>query len=343
MPIDVSHYGTAPDGRSVRRYTLKNSHGLRAELIDYGATLVRLEVPDRSGHPADVVLGYDSLEGYVRDKDYLGCTVGRFANRICRAKFTLDGKTYTLAANDNGNHLHGGAVGFNKRLWTARVAEPDAVEFAYVSPDGEENYPGRLDVKVVYTLTETDELKIDYTAVTDAPTIVNLTNHAYWNLRGAGNGDILNHVLTLFADRYTPVGSELVPDGRILPTAGTGLDFTVPHAIGERIGQVPGGYDHNFAVPGPIGTLRPMAKLLEPSSGRVLEILATNPGIQFYTGNFLDGTIRGKGGLAYQKHFGLCLETQHYPDSPNHENFPSVVLRPGETYRQTTIHGFSTI
>lgn len=343
MPIETSNFGTTPDGREAQLFTITNARGLRAKVTNYGATLVSLETPDRDGKLTDVALGYDSLEGYVNDTCYLGSTVGRFANRIRRAKFTLDGREYTLAGNDDGHHLHGGSVGYNKRLWDAKVSQPDAVEFTYTSPDGEENYPGELKVKVVYTLTDANELKIDYTATTDAPTIVNLTNHTYWNLRGPAAGDILDHELTLQSDEYTAVSPELVPSGKIAKTAGTPLDFASPHVVSERIARVEGGYDHNFIVRGKAGTLRPMAKVVEKTTGRVMDISATNPAIQFYTGNFLDGTVKGKGGVVYQKHFGLCLETQHYPDTPNHDNFPSVVLRPGETYRQTTVHAFSTL
>ncbi|MBN1943182.1 MAG: galactose mutarotase [Phycisphaerae bacterium] len=338
MPIETSNFGTSPV-----LFTVTNARGLRAKITNYGATLVSLEAPDKNGKLTDIVLGYDSLEGYINDTCYLGCTVGRFANRIRRAKCTLDGMEYLLTANDKGHHLHGGGVGFNKRLWAGRAVEPSAVEFTYTSPAGEENYPGELKVKVVYTLTDANELKIDYTAVTDAPTIINLTNHAYWNLRGPAAGDILGHEVTIESDEYTAVSPELVPSGEIAPLAGTPLDFTTPHAVGERIAQIEGGYDHNFVVRGKPGELRPMAKVVEKTTGRVMDISATNPAIQFYTGNFLDGTVTGKGSVVYQKHFGLCLETQHYPDSPNHDNFPSVVLRPGETYRQTTVHKFSTL
>lgn len=344
MPIVSANFGTTPDGKPVQLFTIVNAKGLKAKITNYGATLVSLETPDRNGKLADVTLGYDSLDGYVNDKSYLGCSVGRFANRIRGAKFTLDGREYMLAPNDKGHHLHGGDVGFNKRLWNAKAVGTNAVEFTYTSPAGEERYPGEMKVKIVYTLTDRNELKIDYTATTDAPTIVNLTNHTYWNFRGPAAGDILGHELTLQSDEYTAISPELVPSGEIAGVAGTPLDFTSPHVIGERIGKVEGGYDHNYIVRGKLGELRPMAKVVEKTTGRVMEISATNPAIQFYSGNFLDETVvTGKGGMVYHIHDGLCLETQHYPDSPNHENFPSVVLRPGETYRQTTVHAFSTI
>jgi aldose 1-epimerase len=344
MSVETSTFGTTSDGKTAQLFTITNANGLTATITEYGATLVGLETPDKDGNLADITLGYDSLDGYVADTCYFGCTVGRFANRIRRAKFTLDGKEITLAGNDHGHHLHGGDVGFNKKVWDAKIVEPDAVEFSYTSSDGEENFPGELKVKVVYTLNDADELKIDYTATTDAPTIVNLTNHTYWNLRGPAAGDVLGHEVTIESDEYTAVSPELVPNGQIAPLAGTPLDFSTPHTVGQRIGQVEGGYDHNYVVRGELGKLRPMAKVVENTTGRVMEISATNPAIQFYSGNFLDETVvTGKGGVVYHKHFGLCLETQHYPDSPNHENFPSVVLRPSQTYRQTTVHKFSTL
>lgn len=342
MTTASTSFGTTPDGQAVELFTLTNANGLKAKITNYGAILVSLETPDKDGQLVDITLGYDTLDDYVKDECYFGCTVGRFANRIRQGKFTLDGKEYTLAGNDEGHHLHGGDVGFSKRVWKVEPVEPDAVKFFYSSPDGEEHYPGALDVTVVYTLSDENELKIDYTATADAPTIVNLTNHTYWNLRGPAAGNILDHLVTIEADEYTEVNEELVPNGEIVPTAGTALDFSSPHTVGERIAQIEGGYDHNYVARGPAGQLRPMAKVVDPTRGRVMEIAATNPGIQFYTGNFLDGTITGKDGLAYRQHAALCLETQHYPDSPNHDNFPSVVLRPGETYRQTTVHKFST-
>ena len=367
--VDQKPFGKTRDGKPAHLFHLTNDRGLAADLADYGATLVRLLAPDRKGQPGDVTTGFDSLAGYLDKNPYLGCTVGRCANRVGAGKFTLDGKTIQLATNDGPNHLHGGNVGFDKKLWSASPNEGGdgpSVVFTYRSPDGEENYPGNLDVTVVYTLNTRNELVIDYTARTDAATICNLTNHAYWNLRDAGKTDVLGHVLTVNADRYTPVsetpfgsepfGSELraellraellMPTGKLAPVEGTAMDFRTPHAVGERIGRITGGYDHNYVInPDSSGLGTPLAlaaRLHDPQTGRVLEILTTEPGIQLYTGNFLDGTITGRGGCRYNKHAALCLEAQHFPDSPNHAEFPSIVLRPGQTYRQTTVHRFLT-
>ncbi|MCY2932493.1 MAG: galactose mutarotase, partial [Planctomycetota bacterium] len=328
--MDVKVYGSLPDGRQAMLYTLVNRHGLRARLTDFGAILVSLETPGRDGRLADVTLGYDGLDGWVGDRCYMGATAGRYANRIAKGRFSLDGRAYQLATNDGPNHLHGGVKGFNKVLWAGRGVEaPGArgVAFRYVSPDGEEGYPGTLDVTVTYTLTDANELTVDYAATTDSPTVVNLTHHSYWNLRGGvgGLGETLAHELALHADRFTPSDATLIPTGERKAAAGTPMDFTHPTAIGARIAQVPGGYDHNWALRGPAGVLSPAARVFEPDSGRVMEILTTEPGIQFYSGNFLDGTVRGKGGAAYQKHAGLCLETQHFPDSPNQPAFPTTV------------------
>ena len=342
--LEQSVYGTAPDGRQVDLFTLTNAAGLRARVIPYGAILVGLEVPGRDGKLADVTLGYDTMDGWVNDTSYLGATVGRCANRIAFARFTLEGTEYTLAANDGPHHLHGGIVGFNKVVWGAepvRAEDAAGVKLTYLSPDGEEGYPGSLAVTVVYTLTDAGELKIEYTATTDRPTIVNLTHHSYWNLAGPAAGDVLGHELMIAADHYTPVDAGLIPTGELAPVAGTPMDLTVPTAIGARIDQVAGGYDHNYVLRGG-GELPLAARVREPASGRVMEIHTAEPGIQFYSGNFLDGTITGKGGVVYHKHQGFCLEAQHYPDSPNQPDFPSVVLRPGQTYRQTTGHRFST-
>ena len=342
--MDANAYGTLPDGRQATLFTLVNRHGLRARLTDFGAILVSLETPDREGRLADVTLGYDALDGWVADACYMGATAGRYANRIAKGRFTLDGRTYRLATNDGPNHLHGGVKGFNKVLWSGQgVQVPGAagVAFRYPSPDGEEGYPGALAVTVTYTLTDADELTVEYAATTDAPTIVNLTHHSYWNLRGGGQGDTLGHELTLHADRYTPVDATLIPTGELKAVAGTPMDFTRPTGIGARIADVPGGYDHNWVLRGPDGALSPAAEVYEPHTGRVMKVLTTEPGIQFYAGNFLDGRLRGKGGAAYRKHAGFCLETQHYPDSPNQPAFPTTVLRPGQTYRQKTVHRFS--
>jgi aldose 1-epimerase len=342
--IVKSPFGTLPDGSSVELYTLTNKNGLKARLMTYGATLVSLELPDRNGVFADCVLGYDSLDGYVKNSPYFGAIVGRYGNRIARGKFVLDGKTFTLATNNGANHLHGGIRGFDKVVWAAaQVSEVGAVgvQFSYLSKDGEEGYPGNLDVTVVYTLTDADELTISYEATTDKPTVVNLTHHSYFNFSG-GRRDILGHELMLAADRYTPVDEGLIPTGVLAPVAGTAMGFMSPTAIGARIVDVPGGYDHNYVLTGGGGTPTLAARVYEPESGRVMEITTVEPGIQFYSGNFLDGTIAGKGGRIYGKHWGFCLETQHFPDSPNRPSFPSTVLKPGEIYKTSTTHKFST-
>ncbi len=346
MSVTSEPFGALPDGTPVEVYTLANRKGIEARIMTYGATLVSLRLPDRNGRLEDVLLGFDGLAGYLGTHPYFGVVVGRYANRIARGKFTLGGVTYTLAQNNNGNSLHGGLRGFDKVVWNAQpVPGPGAVgvKLTYRSKDMEEGYPGNLAVTVVYTLTDADELKIAYEAVTDKATPVNLTNHAYWNLAGQGRGDILGHVLELSADSYTAVDSaaNLIPTGEIKDVRGTPLDFTAPHAIGERIAQVEGGYDHNFVLRSGGGALALAARVVEPSSGRVMEIFTDQPGIQLYTGNFLDGAVKGKGGVAYRKHFGFCLETQHFPDSPNHPNFPSTILEPGKTYATVTVHKLS--
>ena len=348
MAITREVFGSLPDGTAVDIFTLKNEAGLEARIMTYGATLVSLKVPDRGGAFADVNLGFDTLAGYLGAHPYFGVIVGRYANRIAKARFNLNGVEYGLAPNNNGNTLHGGLRGFDKVVWTAealQVAAGVGLRLTYLSKDMEEGFPGNLAVTVVYMVTNANELTIDYEAVTDKATPVNLTNHAYWNLKGEGNGDVLGHVLRLAADRITAVDSpvNLIPTGEILPVAGTPFDFTSPHAIGERIAQVEGGYDHNFVLKSGGGTLGLAARVEEPGSGRVLEIWTDQPAIQLYTGNFLDGTVIGKGGKAYRKHFGFCLETQHYPDSPNHPSFPSTILEPGRTYRTTTVHKFSVM
>jgi aldose 1-epimerase len=340
-------FGRLPDGQEVVLYTLRNRHGLTAKVMTYGAILVNMVVPDRSGRMGDVTLGFDSLDGYLKGHPYFGATVGRYANRIAKGKFTLNGTAYTLATNNGPNSLHGGLKGFDKVVWKAEaldVADGAAVRFTYVSKDGEEGYPGTLKATVTYTMTDNDELRLDYTATTDKPTVVNLTNHAYWNL--AAEGDILAHNLQLFADRYTPVDDTLIPTGELKPVAGTPMDFRKPMPIGSRIDQLtndPRGYDHNYVLTSGGSKTPVLAAIVEePKSGRVLEILTTEPGLQFYTGNFLDGTLKGKHGVVYQKHAAFCLEADHFPDSPNQPTFPSVVLLPGAVYSQTTIHKFST-
>jgi aldose 1-epimerase len=345
--VEKRPFGKLPDGTEVDLYVLTN--GMTAKIMTYGATLIELQVPDRDGKFADVVLGFDNLEGYVAGHPFFGSTVGRCANRIAKGKFTLDGKEYTLATNNKPNHLHGGNKGFDKVVWKAEAVEGKpgdaSVRFNYFSKDGEEGYPGTLKAVVTYTLTVRNELQIDYKATTDQATPVNLTNHSYFNLAGQGSGDILGHELMVAADRYTPTDATLIPTGKIEPVHDTPLDFRKPTPIGKRIGEIkadPVGYDHNFVMRGEGKKLDLAARVLDPTSGRVMEVLTTEPGVQFYTGNFLDGKNKGKGGAVYKKHAGFCLETQHFPDSVNHANFPSVILKPGETYRSTTIYRFAT-
>ena len=335
-------FGKTPGGTPVELYALSNGR-MTAKVMTYGAILTELDVPDRNGKPGNVVLGFDSLEGYLAGHPYFGATVGRVANRVGGAKFSLDGKDYTLAVNNGPNSLHGGVKGFDKVVWKAEDASGPtgpAVKFTYRSPDGEEGYPGNLDVAVTYTVTDQNELKIDYKATTDKATPVVLTNHSYFNLAGPASGTILDHELTLAAGQYTPGDATMIPTGSIVPVKGTPLDFTTATPIGARIDQIkadPVGYDHNFVIdPG----ARPAARVRDPKSGRVMDVFTTEPGVQFYTGNFLDGSVKGKGGVAYKKHQAFCLEAQHFPDSVHHANFPSTILRPGQTYTQTTIYQF---
>ena len=347
MNIKKEAFGQLPDGREVHIFTLTNAHGIRARIMNYGATVVSLEVPDRDGKTADIVLGHDSLEGYLEASPYFGCIVGRYGNRIAKGSFNLDGKEYTLAVNNGENHLHGGLKGFDKRLWTTETLTHEGevgavgVKLTYVSENGEEGYPGNLTATVSYTLTDDNVLKINYAAETDRATPVNLTHHGYFNLSGQGTGDILGLELMLNADHFTPVDEGLIPTGESRPVTDTPWDFTAAKPIGRDIDQVAGGYDHNFVLRGETGTKKPAARLYDPVSGRIMEIHTTEPGIQFYTGNFLDGTITGKDLRVYQKHYGLCLETQHYPDSPNQPGFPTTILRPGETYKTQTVFIFS--
>ncbi len=347
-PVMKEPFGKMPDGQQIDRYTLRNKNGLVAKVTTYGALLTELHAPDRDDNLGDVVLGFDDLEGYLTDSSYFGCTTGRVANRIKEAKFTLDEKEYILAANYGSNHLHGGETGLNKRVWKGEEIENQlgqTVKFSYGSPDGEEGYPGNLDIEVTYTLTQADELRIDYKATTDQPTPVNLTNHSYFNLSGAGTGTILDHEMMITADHYTPGDDTSTPTGEIRSLEGTILDFNEPIAIGARIDQLggdPGGYDYNYVLRNQDGSLALAATVYDPESGRVMEIYTTEPGVQFYTGNYLDGTVTGKSGKVYDKHYGFCLETQHYPNSVNIPDFPSIILRPGQTYRQTTVHKLST-
>lgn len=342
--IRSKSFGTLDNGKPVSAIILENENSIRAVLSPYGATLVSLDLPDKQGNLENVILGYDNVKGYVEDACFFGCTVGRYANRIARGEFELNGKHYSLACNDGQNHLHGGKIGLNKILWQQETQEnPDKsnVVFSYLSPDGEEGYPGNLDIKVVYTLNEDNELVIDYTATTDQPTPVNLTNHAYWNLRGAGRGSILDHVLLLHCNAYLPVDSGAIPTGIIQPVAGSPFDFTSPKRIGDDIEQTENGYDHCYVINESQETPAPAAMVHDPSSGRTMEITTTKPGIQLYTGNFLDG-VKGADGAVFNRQEALCLETQFYPDSINQPAFPSPVLNPGETYNHKTVHRFST-
>jgi len=345
MPISKEPYGHTPDREAVDLYTLTNANGIEAQITTYGGIVTVLRTPDRAGKAADVVLGFDALDGYLAGHPYFGALCGRYANRIAKGVFAIDGTEYRLATNDGDNHLHGGVKGFDKAVWAAEPAHrDDAVGLAltHVSPDGDEGYPGTLSVAVTYWLTDADALRIEYQAETDRATCVNLTNHSYFNLAGAGEGDILAHQLQIDADGYTPVGPDLIPTGKIAAVAGTALDFRTPRAIGERIEEVAPGYDHNFVLRGQSGDLTRAARVYEPTSGRVMEVHTTEPGVQLYTGNFLDGAVTGKRGVAYEQHYAFCLETQHYPDSPNQPGFPSTALRAGETYRQVTQYAFST-
>lgn len=360
MTLREESYGRLPQGPEIRKFTFANSKGMEAVVISYGATLVALRAPDRRGRVANVNLGFDSLEAYLRSPGYLGAGVGRFGNRIRLGRFTLNGREYALSVNNPArnavHHLHGGVRGFSKVAWKARpIRERSSagVSLSYLSEDGEEGYPGTLRVTMNYTLNEEGELGLQYTARADKPTPVNLTQHSYWNLAGAGSGPILDHELTLHCPFYVPVDETLIPTGEVLSVKGTPFDFTEHRAIGREIGKTPGGYDHCFVVGAaarqrsvPAGRDLPpspvtVAELYEPASGRHMEVLSTMPGVQFYTGNFLSG-LAGAEGAVYNRHAGLCLETEFFPDSPNQPHFPSCILRPGETYRHLTVHRFST-
>jgi len=340
------------DGQAVSLYSLKNKNGMIAKITNYGALLTALQVPDRDGELADVVLGFDNLQGYLDGHPYFGCTVGRIANRIAKGKFTLENQEYTLATNNTPNHLHGGDVGFDKKVWTVEEADAHSVKMAYTSPDGEEGYPGRLTATVVYSLSDNNALQVEMSATTGATTIVNLVNHSYWNLEGHNSGNILGHELMLNASTYTPVDSTFIPIGTIDPVKHTPFDFTQAKAIGTEINQLigngpsdPGGYDINLVLDGEYGEMKLAAKVKDYKSGRVMEIYTTDPGVQFYTGNFLDGSVKGKGGAFYRKHAAFCLETQKYPDSINNEGkqgWYSVILRPGEIYSHTDLYKFTT-
>ncbi|MBU2651659.1 MAG: galactose mutarotase [Bacteroidetes bacterium] len=342
MQIERENFGVV-DSTTVYLYTLRNEKGMEVSITNFGGIVTSIKVPDKNGEFADIVLGFDSLTPYTGEHPYFGCIVGRYANRIARGSFVLEGKTYTLATNNGPNHLHGGLAGFDKKIWKAtdQVKNDTAsLILEYTSPDGEEGYPGNLSVVVKYSLNNQNELIVSYRATTDAPTPVNLTQHSYFNLAGAGNGDILGHIMMIDADRYTEVDETLIPTGNLPLVEGTPMDFRKPEPIGSRIDQVTGGYDHNYVLNNE-GEMRVVARVMEPESGRTLEVLTTEPGIQFYSGNFLDGSITGKQGKTYFKHYGFCLETQHFPDSPNQPGFPDAILEPGEDYKYTAIFRFS--
>ena len=348
--VSRASFGVTPDGDSVDVFTLANASGVEVRAITYGGIIVSLRVPDRDGRLGDIVLGFDNLDGYVEGSPYFGAIVGRYANRIANGQFTLAGETYHLATNNGPNHLHGGVRGFDKIVWHAEMLESDsgvAVIFTHTSPDGDEGYPGTLSIRVTYALTPGNELVVDYFATTDHATPINLSQHTYFNLAGDGRRDVLEHVLTIDAAHFTPVDATLIPTGVIAPVAGTPFDFTTPTAIGARIDledeqlENGGGYDHNFVLDRDGAGLAHAARVEEPTTGRVLDVYTTEPGLQFYSGNFLDGSIIGKSGRAYRHRYGFCLETQHFPDSPNQPAFPSTILRPGVEYRSRTVFVFS--
>ena len=349
--ITKSDFGKTPDGQSVELYTLRNSKGAEADIMTYGGAVQKLIMPDKDGKMADIVLGFDTLDGYTGTNcPYFGALIGRYGNRIGAGTFSLEGQTYTLPKNNNGNTLHGGLKGFDKVVWTARpsvgVHGPQLI-LAYVSKDGEEGFPGNLEVTAIYTLTEDNELKLEYTARTDKPTVVNLTHHSYFNLAGQGNGDILNHLVYINSDKTTPVDSGLIPTGAFADVTGSPFDFRTPTSIGARINdpnmvlQYGPGYDHNWVINKPLGQYGLMARVKEPNSGRVMEVWSDEPGLQFYAGNFLDGSITGKDGKVYQRHYAFAMEPQHFPDSPNKPNFPSTELKPGQVYRNIIVYKFS--
>jgi len=345
MNITKQPFGQTPDGEKVDLYTLTNANGLQLKVMTYGGIVTELRVPDRDGKLGDIVLGYDNLDDYIKANPYFGALIGRYGNRIGEGKFTLDGTEYTLATNNGPNHLHGGIKGYDKVVWKAEpvnIDEGAALKLTYLSKDGEEGYPGNLSCTVIYVLTNKDEWKIQYEALTDKPTILNLTNHSYFNLGGHDSPDTLGHELQINADNFTPVDAGLIPTGEIKPVKGTPMDFTQINTIGSRIAQVEGGYDHNYVLnkPDDQKQLSWAVTVTEPATGRQMQIFTTEPAVQFYSGNFLDGSNEGKGAV-YNKHAGFCLETQHYPDSPNKPDFPSVVLRPGEKYTHLAVHRFS--
>jgi len=349
MKINQREFGRMPSGEIIPLYTLQNSHGHSISVTPFGAIITSIIVPDREGKPGDVVLGYDRLEDYLRENPYFGCVAGRYANRVAKGKFNIEGKEYILTINDGPNHLHGGTDGFDKKIWQTRTISEEefvGIELSCRSPDGEEGYPGNLEVTVRYTWNDRNELRVEYQATSDKITICNLTQHSYFNLRDAGRTPILDHLLMIDAETITPVNETLIPTGEYMQVASSPFDFRKPTAIGLNIGsdhpqiEFGKGYDHNFVLKGKAGELRPAAVLTDPASGRSLTVSTTEPGLQFYSGNFLDGRLKGKGGTVYGLRHGLCLETQHFPDSPNHNRFPSTLLKPGEIYSSTTVYTF---
>lgn len=343
LSIMKAPFGTV-DQKQVNLYTLTNKHGIVVKITNYGAIITQIWTPDRDGQVGDIVLGYDSIQGYIDKNPYFGAIAGRYANRIAGGRFTLNGTSYQLSKNDGNNHLHGGIKGFDKVVWDATEIQDSSsvgLELSYLSKDGEEGYPGNLSVNVRYLLNDSNELTTVITATTDKDCPVNLCNHTYFNLTTADT-NVLGHILSIVASQLTDVNDELIPTGTLPPVAGTPMDFNTPHEIGARIEDVKGGYDHNYVLDKKPGDLALAATLLDPKSGREVKIFTTQPGLQFYSGNFLDGSVTGKGGKVYQKHYGLCLETQHFPDSPNHPDFPNTILKPGEVYQETTVYQFST-
>jgi aldose 1-epimerase len=344
--ISKADFGKTPQGQTIEIYTLRNAHGAEAQIITFGGIVTSLKVPDKSGKLGDVVLGYDYLDGYLTNNPYFGATIGRYGNRIANGKFSVDGKTYTLAQNNGSNNLHGGPNGFDKVVWNVEKASGDSLELGYLSKDGDQGFPGNLKARVRFTLTDDNALKIENTATTDKPTVVNLTHHSYFNLAGEGSGNILNHEVTINADKFLPVNANLIPTGEFRPVKGTPFDFLAPHKVGERINAgdeqltLGNGYDHCWVVNKKSGELGLAATAYDAGSGRFMEVLSTEPATQFYTGNHVD-VAKGKNGHSYAKNSGFCFEPQHYPDSPNHPEFPSVVLRPGQTFKNTIIYKFS--
>lgn len=341
--VKQQKYGNA-DGKDIMQYTLTNAAGMTVKIINYGGTITNIMVPDSSGNFGDVVLGFDSLDGYLKKENpYFGCITGRYANRIGRGKFSIDGKPYQLPINNNGNTLHGGVSGFNRKFWAGEILPGDSsIKFSYLSKDGEEGFPGNCNVEVLYTLSQNNELKIEYKATTDKPTAVNITNHSYFNLSAGRDSTVLGHDILINADKYVAVNSQLIPTGELPEVKGTAMDFTVPNKIGTDIEKVAGGYDHTYVLNKKNSSEPELAVAVhDPASGRYMEVFTTEPGVQFYSGNFLDGTLTGKKGVKYVKHGGLALEAQHFPDSPNQPNFPNTILRPGETFSQTTVYMFS--